>query len=263
MRRALVIAGLLGFFATLAGADPTDLTGGALITHNAGYWERYHQPTCATYYQYSPISSCEEQNNTMDTGEYAWFVIAAFDEDKEWCGVQFGFGDYNPGMMVFYEWSPCAPGGFLELPSADWPGPLEGTAFVTIENSPWSGNWIPVYWFHVYSYAAYGPGVVQLIPDPSAGVHFAGFANCLQVPETFDAFLGGMGVGQPGTWVCPNMEDFVCCVGEGCVIVHSEAECLAMGGEYHPEWHDCGPPDPCGTTPATRASWGQIKSMYR
>ncbi len=262
MRRALVIAGLLGVFATLAGADPNNLTGGALIAHNAGYWERYHQPTCGTYYQYDPISSCEEQNNTMDTGTYAWFVIAAFDEDKRWCGVQFGFGDFDPGMMFFAEWGPCAD-VCLEYPSANWPGPLEGTVFTAPSSSSWSGNWIPVYWFLAYSYTAHGPGVVQLVPDPTAAVPFAGFANCLQVPEQFDAILGGMGVGQPGTWVCTGMPDAVCCIDQSCVIVHSENECTALGGVYHPEWNDCGPPDPCGTTPAAAASWGKIKSMYR
>jgi hypothetical protein len=35
-----------------------------------------------------------------------------------------------------------------------------------------------------------------------------------------------------------------CCVGETCQVLGA-AECAAAGGVYHPEWTDCGPPNPC------------------
>jgi hypothetical protein len=36
----------------------------------------------------------------------------------------------------------------------------------------------------------------------------------------------------------------VCCVGEDCYLVLDD-ECAALGGVFHPEWDSCGPPNPC------------------
>lgn len=263
MRGFLLWTAVLAAAAMSAQADPHNLAGGALIAHNAGYYGRYQTPNCETYFQYNPITSCDEQNNTMESGnQYAWFVIAAFDEDKEWCGVQFGFDNFDPLLLAFVEYAPCFPGLGLEIPSGGWPGPLEGTSFV-IRDTPWTGNWLPVYWFHVYAYGYNGPGLVQLIPDPSVPVHFGGFCNCGSPPHLWDAALGGMGVDQPGTWVCWGWHESVCCIGTDCAIVLSEHECTGLGGEYHPEWTSCGPPNPCGATPAATTTWGSLKQMYR
>lgn len=263
MRTVLVLAGLLVLSVAHVRADPNDLRDGALIAHTTGPYSRYPNPTCDTYFSQYQITSCEEQVTTMGWGTYVWFVIAAFMEDKQWCGVQFGFSDFDPQLMVFLEHGPCAPGAFIETPSAGWPGPGSGTAFVTA-GTPWTGNWQPVYWFAVYAYEpSYGTGVVQLVPDPTASIPFGGFVNCAAPPERFDAALGGMGVGEPGTWVCPTMQDGICCVGDDCIIVHSGYECTALGGQYHPEWDDCGPPNPCAFTQSAGTTWGLIKSMYR
>lgn len=262
MRRVLVIVAMLGLAAQLVHADPNIPWGGALIAHCTGPWGRYPEPNCETYFQYNPITNCDDQVNTMDDGQYVWFVIAAFEEDKVWCVVQFGFNDYDPDIMAFGNCGPCFPQYGLEYPSAHWPGPLEGTTFFVPAYAPWTGNWLPVYGFIAYTY--HRSGVVQLIPDPTAPVPFGGFSTCATTPSAqYDAALGGMGVGEPGTWVCPGMVDAVCCVGEDCVIVHSEAECSALGGVLRPEWNSCGPPDPCGVTPTTAASWARIKSIYR
>jgi hypothetical protein len=202
----------------------------------------------------------------MQTSTYlsvVWFVIAAFSEEKQWCGVQFGMSDYNPEIMYYTAWGPCyPPDGGLELSSDGWPGPLEGTAFVST-GTPWEGNWLPMYWFYAYAYGYSGPGVVQLVPDPSVMVPFAGFGNCEIPAGVWDAALGGMGVNHPGTWICWSPDDYVCCVGEDCVIVHSEDECTALGGEFHPEWSSCGPPNPCLPSPVRITSWGAIKTLYR
>ncbi len=265
MRRVFVSLVLLVATVALVKADPHNLEGGALITHNSGYGGRYW-PNCETYFQYNPIWSCEEQNTTIQTSAYVgvtWFVVAAFGEDKEWCGVQFGFDDFDPHIMEFMDAEPCyPPGGGLEIPSPGWPGPLAGTAIIST-GAPWEGNWIPVYAFMVYAYGYYGSGVVQLIPDPTVPVPFGGFSNCSVPPEPYDAALGGMGVNHPGTWVCWGWEDFVCCIGQDCVIVHSEDECTELGGQFHPEWDNCGPPNPCIVTPTTTTRWGDIKTMYR
>ncbi len=262
MRRVFVVAVLLGVWATLALADPQNLANGALITHCMD-WGRYYQPTCMTYFQYVPISDCDDQNATMTEGMHAWFVVAAFEEDKEWCGIQFGFSDYDPDAFAIYDCAPCTPGTSWEIPSAGWPGPLEGTAFMTM-GTHWTGNYLPVYWFYGYAYDyTHGVTVMQLIPDPTVPEPFGGFSNCATPPQMFDAALGGMGVNCPGVEVCWGWQEFVCCVGTGCVLVHGEEECTALGGVLHPEWDSCGPPNPCDVTPTLGATWGSIKVMYR
>lgn len=263
MRGVLVLGAALLAAATLVEADPHHLAGGALIFHNAGSGFRY-PPTCETYFQHNPITNCDEQVNTMESysGESAWFVIAAFDEDKEWCGVQFGLSDFNPFLVAFGYSEACFPGGGLTIPSPGWPGPLEGISLAAT-STPWTGNFQPVYCFNVYAYDYYGPGLVQLIPDPTVSNPFGGFCNCAEPPAMWDAALGGMGIDQPGTWVCWGWHESVCCIGSDCVIVPSENECTDLGGAYHPEWDSCGPPNPCEGTPATTVTWGRLKGMYR
>jgi hypothetical protein len=61
---------------------------------------------------------------------------------------------------------------------------------------------------------------------------------------------------------CPTPE-YVCCVGHDCYLL-TEAECAEMQGIWHPEWDDCGPPNPCDIyTPADKSTWGKIKDTYR
>jgi hypothetical protein len=261
MRRALAVVALVGVWASLADADPQNLASGALITHCTG-WYRYHQPQCYNYFQYDPISSCDEQNASMQGwGSNAWFVIAAFAEDKEWCGVEFGFSNYDPAPIAIYGYEACAPGSFLEIPTPGWPGPNEGTAFVTTD-IPWAGNFLPVYWFYGYVYDyTYGCTIMQLVPDPATGL--GGFTNCASPPQTYAAALGGLGVNRPGVEVCWGWQEFVCCVGTDCVLVQGEDECTALGGVFHSEWDNCGPPNPCGVTPVSQMTWGHIKAMYR
>ncbi len=271
MRRTIVSLCALCCMLTIAlesaHADPHDLTGGALIAHyNPGYWSyRYPTMPCELYFQVDPLTQCEDQNNMIAVSSYlpvVWYVVAAFEEDKEWCGVQFGLSDYPPNIMLFTEGGPCFPNDGLEIPSLNWPGPNEGTAFV-VTNDPWQGNFLPVYYFIGYAYSYYGSGVMQLVPDPSVSNPFGGFANCLSPGQLFDAALGGMGINEQGTYVCWSQVDYVCCVGQDCVLVQSEDECTLQGGVFHPEWHDCGPPNPCIPTPTTPSTWGVIKNLYR
>jgi len=261
MRHVLVSLGALVLFAGFAGADPQNLASGALITHDAGGWYRSYGPDCYNYFQFNPISSCEEQVTTLQLGLRSWFVIAAFEEDKEWCGVEFGFSNYDPDPMAIYEYGACYPEAGLEIPTPGWPGPNEGTAFVRT-GTPWIGNWLPVYCFVVYAYDyTYGSTVVQLTPNPATG--FGGFCNCTNPPQMYPAALGGMGVNCPGVEVCWGWQVFVCCVDTDCVLVHGEEECTTLGGVFHPEWDTCGPPNPCSVTPALEMSWGRIKALYR
>ncbi len=179
------------------------LRGGALIAHfPTGMAFSSDPPTggwCQHYWDNYRIEDCEEQVNRIDTeDEVIWFVLAAWDEEKEWCGTEFGFGEYDSTAFVITGFSPCWPADGLEIPTAAWPGPEEGTAIV-VTSDPWEGNFVPVYWFSGY---AYEEGLIPLAKDPATG--FAGTANCANPPGTWAAdSLGGMGLFQDGVYACP------------------------------------------------------------
>ncbi|MBD3235516.1 MAG: hypothetical protein GF330_02295 [Candidatus Eisenbacteria bacterium] len=242
MKRVLLAVALIGLGAGIAGADENDLTGGVFICHHDPDIV-YSEPLegwCQHYLDGYAITTCEEQNpQIMTTDERVWFVLSAFSADKVWCGTEFGFGQYEPYLFVFTSWGPCAPGGNLEIPSDNWPGPNEGTAIVTTD-SPWSGNFEPVYYFTGYTY--YYPGQIPFDVDPPTG--FGGWGNCQTPPADFDAAcFPAMGVMTEGVSCCPTVPEFVCCVGEDCVLT-TEQECADMQGEWHPEWDSCDP-NPC------------------
>jgi hypothetical protein len=138
-------------------------------------------------------------------------------------------------------YGPCAPGGFLEIPTDGWPGPNQGTVVATTDLA-WNGNFVPVYYFTGYEY--YGPGQIPFGVDPPTG--FAGFVNCLTPPTPFDAVcLPAMGIGMPGLPCCSEQpqEEYPCCIGEVCRIL-TASDCIAQGGVVHTEWADCSG-DPC------------------
>jgi hypothetical protein len=205
---------------------------------------------CAEYAQYA-IPTCAEQYNRIDTESFIFWVVAAFQEDKVWCGTEFGFGDYNADVVYFAEYGACLLDA-LEIPTSGWPGPMEGTAVVATTTT-WAGNFIPVYYFGGYTYCYYyGETMVPLGVDPSQ--NFGGFGNCLAPPVTYDAEMGGMGVCMDGLYVCPPPpgEEMVCCFPDGSCIVMLEEDCMAAGGAWRPDLGNscdpnlCPPPPPEG-----------------
>lgn len=133
---------------------------------------------CERFTECCAIESCAEQNPSIMTTEPSlWFVLSAFLEDKRWCLIDFGFGDYPPDLFTFTSSGPCTPGQFLEIPTADWPGPKSGTA-VTTTTVHWRGNFVPVYYFAGYAYNIVGQ--IPLAKDPVTS--FAGWVSCEFVP---------------------------------------------------------------------------------
>ncbi len=194
MKRVCLALVCVGLQATIAAADPANLENGVLIAHHpSGLQYSAGQDWCQRYFQGFSIDSCGEQHNRIDLhgseGESSvWYVLAAWDESKEWCGMEFGFGEYDPDIYVFLDQGHCFPGDGLELPTVGWPGPNEGTALATT-TMHWSGNFVPVYWFAGY---AYKEGVIPLAADPANS--FAGVGNCGSRPQMWEAALGGMGI---------------------------------------------------------------------
>lgn len=241
-----------------AGADPYNLEGGALIVHlvpDLAYSTEPPTGDWCTSYAPHAIDSCDAQVNRIDPAgptRAVWYVLAAWYQEKTWCGVEFGLDHYDPALFTFHEFGPCFPAGGLEIPTGGWPGPGTGTALAaTIE--PWSGNYLPIYFFTGYAYSAPPPGVIALGPSPGSG--FAGAANCETPPRAWPAFaLGGLGVGTDGIFACPHEPDRGCCwVGENCYVTYEE-QCELMGGHWVPPQYcfsgtrDCGgigPPRIC------------------
>jgi hypothetical protein len=250
MRKVLLTLALLGLVAG-ANAVPDDLTGGVLAAHfvpelvysgdaPTGGW-------CAAYAPYA-INDLAQVNARVDVvaggDPNVWYVLAAWGlEDKTWCGTEFGLGDFDvvDGFSMA-EGIPCFPSGGLEIPTAGWPGPNEGTAIVTTD-IPWSGNYVPVYFFGGYTYG-YATDIEITLDPPTA---FVGFANCLAPPQTYMIEvdqLGILGVNMDGyVPEFPGVPEGACCVGEDCYFV-PEAECITMGGEYLGNGVLC-EPNPC------------------
>jgi hypothetical protein len=235
-----------------AGADPTLLGGGAFIVHQVPQLAYSDDPPtgdwCTSYAPYA-IHACDAQLNRVDVTEpirVVWFVVAAWLEEKRWCGAEFGFGAYSPSLFSFVGHGACFPSHGLALPTDGWPAPNEGIALATSDQA-WSGNYVPLYWFCGYAYDIGTPGVLPLAASPMTG--FAGTSNCLTPPHLWPAIeLGGLGINTDGIFACPQVTPYVCCVGSDCQLVGTEGECDALGGEWHPEWDSCGRPDPCSTT---------------
>ena len=236
---------------TSANADPSDLSGGVFIAHappsleySSGYdW-------CERYQKVHSISSCEEQNPRIDLdgnlGERSvWYVIAAWEEEKEWCGTEFGFGSFDPAIYSFLDWGACLPNE-LEISTTNWPGPNEGTAVVATDTR-WEGNFPAVYYFSGY---AYSQGQIPVAEDPAKA--FGGFANCAVPGERWEPQYGAIGIFQDGASVCPGVVPTdelemlfheypaVCCLGNSCSVL-LERDCQALRGTYYPDRVFCGP----------------------
>lgn len=229
---------------SLAWAAEDDLVNGVFICHHDPSITFSQPPEgwCQHYLDGDRIQTCAEQNPAvMTTDETVWFVISAFLEEKQWCGVEFGFGAYPSDLFVFTGWGGCATGELLELPTEDWPGSSQGTAMVTV-GLPWQGNFEPIYYFTGYVYAE-DPGQIPIAADPATD--FAGWGNCQVPADTYWATcLPALGIMTSGQACCPDSERAICCIAEECRISTEEA-CLSLGGVFHPEYNDCGPPNPC------------------
>lgn len=64
----------------------------------------------------------------------------------------------------------------------------------------------------------------------------------------------------------PQQVDQACCLPNGACVLLTPNECQAQGGTPLGAGVPCGGAggdDPCGPTPATKASWGTVKGIYR
>lgn len=208
MRRVFAALTLLGLIGQGVAADPANLSQGVFIAHHPpGLQYSQGQDWCQRYIDDFAIDSCDLQNTRIDldgnSGDSSvWYVLAAWAESKQWCGTEFGFGNFDVNSYYFVNWEACFPQNGLEISTNDWPGPSEGVA-LTVTGLAWSGNLVPVYYFAGY---AYYQDVIPLAADPSTG--FAGTATCGEGPGVWPAVdLGSMGLFTDGTYVCPpNVE---------------------------------------------------------
>jgi hypothetical protein len=267
MGKMLLVLILIVTCAITIEADENNLAGGVLIAHYVPYIAVRYQTFCEEYYNCCAISDASEQTvQTYDVSTLqeptTWFVLAAFHEDKTWCGTQFGLGDYNP--MVFYLTEPgqsCLL-NCLTIPTADWPGPGEGIS-IAATDVVYEGNYVPVYSFRGYTYyASIGddtPTLIEITEHPTDG--FIGFGNCLSPAQLWSAEGGAIGFFMNGIAVYPTTPG-ACCFDDGSCLLVLEAECLASGGDWLGEGTDCNP-NPCPVSATVDPSWGRIKTLYR
>ncbi len=250
---ALLLAALVaGYTTPTIRADVDNLEGGLLIAHYVDELVYSAGPPgedwCEAYDAHA-IHSLDEvraEITTDDTLTVIWYVLAAWEtEEKRWCAVEFGFGDYDEQVLQIVEAGPCFPDEGLELPSPGWPGPNEGTACVA--SPPWEGNFRPVYFFCADAYGYGGATLVPIAEDPTTG--YCGFANCPIPPDAYAVYeeqRGGLGVNTPGIvppW--PGPLDGACCFETGECVLLSSQECQQSGGFWLGPEFDCWPVNPC------------------
>ncbi|MBM3317404.1 MAG: hypothetical protein FJY75_06085 [Candidatus Eisenbacteria bacterium] len=301
MRRVLLALAVMGLVTGAAIAQPaTDLGGGVFIAHAPAGLVYSSDPPAEGWCHFGRINGCDDQlNDYLPTSDYVvMYVVAGFLQESQWCGIEFGVS-YAPGLLMT-EFGRCVPSDGLEIAQPGWPASGTGISIVTTD-VPWTGNFLPVYWFSAY---AYGSATTFALGDHLGTPGPTAFANCAQ--QEFPAvcygafgFANTMGVdccpeippppswacclydgscifvteedcaGQNGVWypgmTCEQVEcpfPMVCCIVHECLIIHPD-ECLAQGGVVHPEFEDC-TDNPCEElTPADPSSWGSIKAIYR
>jgi hypothetical protein len=172
-----------------AAADPSNLDLGALIVHHVpemAFSESPPEGFCAHYLDHYAIMHYTQQVSRIDVADYmraTWFVLAAWEEPKEWCAAARGFGAHDPAFFTAGSHGGCFADQGTSLHSAGWPGPNEGVVVQTTTKA-WTGNYLPVYYFSGY---AYGYGGAEVIPlaDPPGGI--AGLPNCALPPMSWVA----------------------------------------------------------------------------
>jgi hypothetical protein len=230
MRKVLLALALLSLVGSAA-AQGDNLDGGVLIAHASGtLYEFAGHDWCVEYTTMYGITDHTQQVNRIDTvgfmGRTVWYVVAGFYTDVEFCGLQFGLGDYNPSAWITLGHGYC-PSDALSIPTAAWPGPNQGISLVATA-TPWNGNYQAVYWFGGYATGA--ETLIPIVPNPASGK--LEFGNCAAQPALYDATGGGMGILMDGIYAepTPPPEPDACCFEDGTCEMLLEDACIAAGG---------------------------------
>ena len=231
----------------------SNLADGSLIVHVPPSMQFSALPPeggwCQYYLDGHAISSGAEQVNRIDTGTGSvWYVLAAWDDDRRWCGTEFGFAPYDVTFFSFLDHGPCYPAnGGLEIEFTGWPGPRTGTAFV-VTGLPWVGNYMPVYYFAGYAYQD-RPGLLPLginMGYENPEDYFGGFAGCGSPVTSADALcFGALGLFSPGIACHPGEPPltYACCIDGECTVLQYH-ECVALNGSWEVGIESCSP-NPC------------------
>jgi hypothetical protein len=250
----LAVSGAGVGLSDVAKADPQNLAGGVMIMHHPAAMVYSSDPPpegwCGSYSTNFAITAAVDQvNRTNVVGDYVFFfVISAWGEAKEFCGVEFGLGGYSElGIAIDGASSAACGDGFtpLEIPNGAWPDPNTGIALAT-PGTPWTGNYVPVYCFVGYTY---DPGTVIQLTQNVTESPFAGWANCGTPPVPAAATcLGAFGILQDGVFCEPPTDiQGACCFGGGVCQIMLQDECDTAGGTWDGS-SVCSDPNPCPVT---------------
>ncbi len=193
----LLLAPLL--IASLAQADPDDLSGGVLLVHAP---PSLTYTASASWCDSTHLDDCEDQVTSIPTDSsktVVWFILSAWAEEKSFTAVEFGLGDFDEESFLFSESGLCLDHA-MALYHGDWPGPNTGVAIAT-NTEPWMGQLVPIFWAAGVNYAA--ADTIAITENPAT--EHAGWVS--ESRESFDAeCLGALGLGEPGTNCWPVVQ---------------------------------------------------------
>jgi hypothetical protein len=223
--------------------------------------------TSTTSYEgQSNLRDCREaitQGQVLPERAQVWYVIASFANSPgpvNVGGIDFGFASFNARKISFVAYGPCSE-IWMEVPTARWPGPNEGTSLAVASTTGFHSDPLEVYWFASY---VYEPVAIELGPNPSTGSG----EIATRPPNIEDPIwdldpivdFGKMGFGEAGYNPCAPDQPQVgaCCALGDCRLI-SQSECEGLGGSYHGTGTDCFP-SPCGV--AIETTWGTLKKLF-
>lgn len=140
---------------------------------------------------------CEDLSPTAgpDQSGVEWFLVVVVSGRRaSFSTVTFGLGGYDESACYISFFGPTRPElQPLEIPSAGWPGPNEGTA-VSWAPQCLSGEMVPVYYFGVYVYGSTTIPLGSFYPGQQDGVVSCGVPGEEDPIAEFGSFgCGGVG----------------------------------------------------------------------
>lgn len=180
-------------------------------------------------------------------GAFTWLEANAAAQSKTWMGFQGYLATLTSAAEDDFVWS-----NFGVLQECLWLGGFQDPQ--DEPDPPASWHWVTG---EAWLYTNWYPGEPN---DSNDGEYYLDFSihGHGWNDESNIFWLSGFVV----EYSAPIAPVGACCFASGSCLVGERSDCEAAGGSYMGDGSTCDP-DPCEPVPVGRATWGQIKALYR